>query len=507
MKKRIIASVLALALIATCVFAFAACNNGKNDVPATFEMPVGERPNYSTLESLTANKAIIDKGVAESAKADDDETKDQDAIKKAVMALYTTANESRINTPLSLVVQESDAGIEMAKVIMHSFNLRNGDKWYYQLATSVQPASDDPVYKVMAAAAAAFAGYLKVAYTNGDGNYWFFAGKGVAYCCDCSIATFPYAKFEIQEKDHPFESPLTLDDFNNKLHVLSGSIHEINNMDFCAEIIADNATIKLENGLYTVDFAIDMDSDAELVEKWFAKPQEDMKEGGQKINYYNSYRATLQMWDNGYAKYFESHADRNAGSASGKPVDKYSYVWTEKEILDLVGQDVDIKAKDKYSLLDNVNQYIEAYSDPEYVNTIQLGFFDIFGIVVGCIAVVIIVIVVTIEVLVKKGKLPKLAAKREKAKQKRLAKKAAKNGKKIALIDENSNGETIDGVFDEEDETASQSSGDTDDGNDAQSSGDSNGGNNAQSNGDTDDGNDAQSDIDASDEELSLIHI
>ena len=282
---------------------------------------------------------------------------------------------------------------------------------------------------------------MKVAYTNGDGNYWFFAGKGVAYSCDCSVPTFPYAKFEIQEKDHPFESPLTLDEFNNKLHVLNNSIHEINNMDFCAEIIADNATIKLENGLYTVDFAIDMDSDTELLEKWFAKPQEDMKEGGQKINFYKSYTATLQMWDNGYAKYFESHADRNAGTASGKPVDKYSYVWTEDEILQLVGQDVDIKEKDKHSRVETIDQYIEAYSDPDYVNTIQLGFFDFFGIAVGCVAAVIIVIVVTIEVLVKKGKLPKLAAKREKEKQKRLAKKAAKNEKKIALID-NANGET-----------------------------------------------------------------
>lgn len=441
MKKRIIASVLALTLIATCVFALAACNDKNDqDVPTSFEMPIGARPDYSALESFTANKAIIDKGVAESAKADDD-TKDQAAIKAAVMALYTSANESRINTPLSLVVQESDAGIDMAKVIMHSFNLRNGDKWYYQLATSVQPASDNKMAQLMAAAAAAFAGYLKVAYTNGDGNYWFFAGKGAAYSCDCSVPTFPYAKFEIQEKDHPFESPLTLDEFNNKLHVLSNSIHEINNMAFCAEIIADNATITYENGLYTVDFAIDMNSDTELLKKWFAKPQEDMKEGGQKINFYNSYTATLQMWDNGYAKYFESHADRNAGTASGKPVDKYSYVWTEAEILQLVGQDVEIKGKDKHNRLETIDDYIGMYSNPDYVNTIQLGFFEIFGIVVGCIAAVIIVIVVTIEVLVKKGKLPKLAAKREKAKQKRLAKKAVKNEKKIALID-NANGET-----------------------------------------------------------------
>lgn len=261
------------------------------------------------------------------------------------------------------------------------------------------------------------------------------------------MPTFPYAKFEIQEKDHPFETPLTLDEFNNKLHVLSDSIHEINNMDFCADIIADNATIKFENGIYTVDFAIDMDSDAELLEKWFAKPQEDMKEGGQSINKYNSYTATLQAWDNGYAKYFESHADRDAGTASGKPVDKYSYVWTEAEILKLVGQDVEIKEQDKHNRLETIDDYIEMYSNPDYVNTIKLGFFEILGIVLGCIAAVVIVIVVTIEVLVKQGKLPKLAAKREKAKQKRLEKKAAKQEKRIELIevvdDENENVENI----------------------------------------------------------------
>ena len=446
MKKRIIASLLCVAVIATSLFLVVACNDKDANTPTSFEMPVGTRPDYESLISST-DKAIIDKGLAESAKAESDATKDQDAIKAAVIVLYTVANKSRIETPLSLVVQESDAGISMAKVLMHSFNLRQGDKWYYQLATSVQPASDDPLYKVMAAAAAAFAGYLKVAYTHGDGEYWFFAGKGAAYSCDCSVPTFPYAKFEIQEKDHPFETPLTLDEFNNKLHVLSDSIHEINNMDFCADIIADNATIKFENGIYTVDFAIDMDSDAELLEKWFAKPQEDMKEGGQSINKYNSYTATLQAWDNGYAKYFESHADRDAGTASGKPVDKYSYVWTEAEILKLVGQDVEIKEKDKHNRLETIDDYIEMYSNPDYVNTIKLGFFEILGIVLGCIAAVVIVIVVTIEVLVKQGKLPKLAAKREKAKQKRLAKKAAKQEKRIELIevvdDENENVENI----------------------------------------------------------------
>lgn len=129
MKKRIIASLLCVAVIATSLFMVVACNDKDANTPTSFEMPVGTRPDYDSLISST-DKAIIDKGLAESAKAESDETKDQDAIKAAVMVLYTVANKSRIETPLSLVVQESDAGISMAKVLMHSFNLRQGDKWY-----------------------------------------------------------------------------------------------------------------------------------------------------------------------------------------------------------------------------------------------------------------------------------------------------------------------------------------------------------------------------------------
>ena len=138
MKKRIIASVLIVALMATCLLAFAACD--KDEVPAEFEMPVGDRPDKASLISAE-DQAIIDKGLAESAKDDDNEKKDQDAIKAAVMALYNTANRSRIETPISLVVQESDAGISMGAVLMHAINIRNGEKWYYQLATEVQSSS------------------------------------------------------------------------------------------------------------------------------------------------------------------------------------------------------------------------------------------------------------------------------------------------------------------------------------------------------------------------------
>lgn len=101
MKKRIIASLLCVAVIATSLFMVVACNDKDADAPTSFEMPVGTRPNYDSLISST-DKAIIDKGLAESAKAESDETKDQDAIKAAVMVLYTVANKSRIETRFRL---------------------------------------------------------------------------------------------------------------------------------------------------------------------------------------------------------------------------------------------------------------------------------------------------------------------------------------------------------------------------------------------------------------------
>ena len=169
MKKRIIASVLIVALMATCLLAFAACD--KDEVPAEFEMPVGDRPDKASLISAE-DQAIIDKGLAESAKDDDDESKDQDAIKAAVMALYNTANRSRIETPISLVVQESDAGISMGSVVMRAVNVRCGDKWYYQLAASAN--TDNALLKTILDATASF---VKIAYSDGNGNYYHVASR------------------------------------------------------------------------------------------------------------------------------------------------------------------------------------------------------------------------------------------------------------------------------------------------------------------------------------------
>lgn len=353
--------------------------------------------------------------------------------KEAVMTLWNVANQSRINTPVSLMLQESDAGIDMGSVIMHAFNLRYGNKWFYQLATQVETGNAF-LNEIMSA----FAGYLKVGYATGDGNFYYFGQLGPQFKCDCSIETFPYATYSIpvdeNDTNKPFSKPMTEQELKQELHYLN-SMHEINNMSFTKEIIADGATIQYDPNekLYRVEFSVNMEADEQLLAEWFALPKEDMAVGGQTLEKYNSYTAVLEVWDNGYAKSFESHSDRDAGMGSGKPVDRFEYLWNKREILEVLQQDERIDDIDKLGLL-TIEDYVDYYSNPLFVGK-ELGVLEIFGITAGCLAFVIIVIVVTVEVLVKKGKLPKLA-------ERRARKKAARADKKSRI---NSNGVSGDG--------------------------------------------------------------
>lgn len=349
MKRKLIAGIICIVMVLTCASALVACNSSPN-TESNFAMPQGARPDYDSLFS-TEDKALIDKAIAGEAS--------QDEMKQAVIALYNTANKSRIQTPLSLVVQESNAGISLANVIMHAYNLRKDNSWYYQLATSVDPSSDDPGAKLLASIAKNFAGYVKVAYTLGDGDYWFFAGKGEAYSCDCTVETFPYSTLAIQNKDNPFSEAYTLDEFNNKVHVLSDSIHELCNVDFSAEIISDNITLTYQDGYYKVAFSIDCGNAGS---DWYRKAQEDMNEGNNSIKSYEYYNAVLEVWDNGYAKQFHTESKRDAGMASGAPVDSYSYIWTEDEILELVSTDTRLEGS-----VESIDDYLAFAVKPQIV--------------------------------------------------------------------------------------------------------------------------------------------
>ncbi len=423
MRKRIVIFILILATLASCCL-FAACNKNA-DNSGVLDLEDGSRPHYDTLFN-PEDLALINEAMTEGAS---EQTK-----KRAVIALYNTANYSRISTPLSLMVQNSDAGIPsyLGSVIMHSFNLRSGDSWYYQLATDVISPIDFLMKE--------FAGLLKVAFTDGSGEYMYSIVTGSAGDCDCSLETFPYASFELTQTPVGYSE----ENFKEELHYLD-SMHEINNMQFCAEILADGAqiTYDAENGFYTVTFEVDMSADAELIRNWYSMAQKDMQVSGHSIEKYNYYRATLQVWDNGYAKYFYSDSDRTAsGMASGAPKDEFKYFWLENEIMALLAQDASVENAEE---LESPYDFIRHYSGLDIVKA-KLSEMAIAGIVVACIAVVIIITVITVEILVRLGKLPKLAARRNTKKERRMAKKEAKRVAKNGSSPPNDCGFDVSGV-------------------------------------------------------------
>ncbi len=412
MKKHMLVLALLVLTLSTC-FLFASCNRG-GESSGVLNLEDGSRPHYDSIftpEDISLINEAMSEGASEQTK------------KRAVIALYNTANYSRKSTSLSLMVQNSDAGIPswLGSVIMHGFNLRSANEWYYQLATEVESPLDVLLKE--------FAGLLKVAYTDGGGEYMYSIVTGAAGDCDCSIETFPYAEFELSKAPSKYDE----ESFKEELHYLD-SMHEINNMQFCDEIIADGASIEYdaENRFYTVCFEVDMSADAELIEKWYSMAQKDMQVSGHSIEKYNHYKATLQVWDNGYAKYFYSDSDRTAsGMASGTPKDEFKYFWVENEIMALLAQDASVENADE---LESPSDYIKHYSGLDIVNA-KLSEFMIAVIVIACILGAVIATVIVIEVLVRCGKLPKLAerrkAKKESRREKKEAKRAAKGGNAI----------------------------------------------------------------------------
>lgn len=408
MKRRfaLLCSTLILALSLGALLC--ACNGRKGD---DLTLTTGNRPDYGSLlsddEASAVNSALAD-GATEEQK------------KSAVMALLNVANRSRLDTHTSLMLQSSDAGISMGDVIMHGFNLKSGDKWYYQLA--VEASSTIAAFDLIIGD---IAGLLKIAYTKGDGNFYYTVVNGSAPECDCTVKTFPYATFVVTKEPTLY----TEEQFKTELHYLNG-MHEINNMKFVEEIIADGASIvyDTQNRCYKVEFSIDTEADPDLLAEWFALPKEDMAVGGQTLERYKSYRAELEVWDNGYAKSFKSWSDREAGMGSGKPIDGFEYIWNENEILTLLKEDESID-DEMHKMMHSIDDYIEYYSEPE-LTAERLSGLKIAGIVIGSVlggaVVAIIIAVIVVETLLKQGKLPKLQAKREAKKQKRLQKKANK---------------------------------------------------------------------------------
>ncbi len=426
--KRIVCAALVLALMSFALVGLAACNT---KYPDEFEMPTGTKPSLQNRIS-EQDLAVIEAGLAQGA--------DETAKKNAVIALYNVANSSRIEDNLSLMVQSTLMGIlpfggisedytfesdtpPVGIVNMRGFTLRNGQNWYNEFVAEML---ENELSFIMAEMTT----MVKVNYhlASDPDAYYFNIIKTSQVEADCDIVRFPYSSYKLIQQASKYD----LDQYKDKANVLDAP-NEIYNMKFVADIIADGATITHENGVYKVHFAVDPKADKALLEEWYRLPQKDMKEGNQEIKAYLRYICDFEVWDNGYAKSYVADYARDAGMGSGITLDKFNYLWNEDEIMDIISSDYRL---DDYSILerqsmglDSVDGYINYYINADIVKG-KLQPLYIALIVIACVVAVAIAIVIVIEVLVRKGKLPKLAAKREAAKQKRLQKKEAKKAKK-----------------------------------------------------------------------------
>lgn len=416
--KKSMCVVIALLISLVALVGLSACDGKAGD--GEFEMATGTRPdlaNRITSEELE----LINSAMLENA--------DKELQKQAVIKLYEIANSSRIEDGNSLMLQETFMGIcnlfshprpdmqledAMAVVKMRGFTLKSDKDWYNQFVAQLQGEANLMAF---------FTTMAKVNYhlESAPDDYYFNIMKGVQIEADCSLERFPYASFKLTEEHKRYD----LDGFKNAANVLTAP-NEIYNMDFMTDIIFDgDISIKHEDGVYKVHFSIDTAADKEKLEQWYRLPQKDMQEGNQTINAYLRYLCDFEVWDNGYAKCFAADYVRDAGNGSGITIDKFNYLWNEDEIKEVISDDYRLDHLSKLELdMMSLDDYIAFYIGVEPTfPTLYIAL-----IVVGCVVFAAIVAVIVVEILVRKGKLPKLAAKREAAKQKRLAKKAAKKG-------------------------------------------------------------------------------
>lgn len=425
MKRKVLSIILVLVLVLTSV-SLVACNKDATISKDTWNLPVGSKPSYSTLISAE-NQTIIDQAV-EYSKLDSRTVEQEAVIKSAVFAMYNIANGSRINTPLSLMVQKTDmipSSFPVGVVGMRGFTLKVGDKWYYQFAAQGQ--TDD---EFITALLSAFSQQLQIAYTEGDGNYYYQKVAGEEPECDCNVSQFPYATFKVTQDFNKYDE----EGFQNVRYYLKSQM-EINNMDLSKEIIADGAKITYDSvaGLYNVQFAVDTkNSDKDLLSKWWAQANKDMSDADFSITGYEYWYATMELWNNGYVKSFISDENREAGMGGGKTTNAFEYLWVEDEIVSLLKQDARFAevAVDTFAVDEFIDAYVEVAHNKVPARLGKLAKIGIIvGSVLGAIIISIIITVIVVETGLKKGKYPKLAAKRQAKKEKKLAKKEARKNR------------------------------------------------------------------------------
>ncbi len=343
-------------------------------------------------------------------------------VRSAVLAAYNVANRSRKQAENSLMIQHTDSGM----MIFNGFELKSGNAWYYQLPTEAPGLLD-------------FLSYTAVAYTYDSETFYYVWLDDRSFPKCRGVDVFPYAKFLRYEDATAYN----FDEFKARRFFLDDQL-ELCNMKFSLDLIDDTSEISYDADahVYTVKLVVNTGVDAAALKEWYFQAFSEGNNNPQspKTNYrtYDYWYATIEIWDNGYVKslrYDEKWGTDNAVVGS-TAFSEFKFFYGEDEILAIIQTDPRYQSlsEEEKAQLTSLADYVTFFIPP--ISAVPLRTWQIVLIALGCAIFAVIVIVVGIEVAVKKGRLPKLAAKREADKQKRLAKKAAKKGAPLESSDQ-----------------------------------------------------------------------
>ena len=412
-KKRVLLLIVALLVVVLSTTALFACNKDENKAKHALDLEEGTYPSALPSNFQGDELATVTAGLSSTA------TSEQ--VRSAVLAAYKVANRSRKTAENSLMLQVTDAGL----MYFQGFELKSGNAWYYQLPTE---SALDPLSNTL------------VAYTL-DSETFYFIRLDDGSAPRCKKPNFPYAQFVLTEapKQYDFQgfkdARFFLDD---QLELCNMNFHSVDLIDETSEISYD-----ADKHVYTVKLVVDCTQPQETMAEWY---EQTWKEGNKyspmgaiEERYYKYWNAEIEIWENGYVKYvkYDEKWESDNFIVNSTATSEFKFFYDEDEILAFLKQDPKYaeKTEEEQAEMTTLASFIEMYSNRE-LQKAPLKPWHIAVIVIGCAIFAVIVIVVTIEILVKKGKLPKLAAKREAAKQKKLAKKQAKAAKKAGVLQE-----------------------------------------------------------------------
>ena len=415
-KKRVLLLIVALLVVVLSTTALFACNKDENKTRHALDLEEGTYPSALPSNFQGDELATVTAGLSSTASVAD--------VKAAVFAAYNVANRSRLSADLSLMIQHTESGSGISAMTFNGYTLRSGNAWYYQLPRE-----------------AAFDGLsnTQVAYTL-DRETFYYAKLDSSSGAKChDIDVFPYGEFILIQAPKPYD----FDGYREHRFFLDDQL-ELCNMKLILDLIDETSSISFDatEHIYTVKLNIDCDGgDPALLKEWAAQAQAEANSEMEVERKYEKWDAVINIWENGYVKSLEydEYWTGKIGSFNldGPAKSYFKFFYEEDEIMALLKQDSRYGAlsEEKKELMTTPRAFIEMYCGAE-IGRPNLVSWHIALIVLSCIIFAVIVIVVTIEILVKKGKLPKLAAKREAAKQKKLAKKQAKAAKKAGVLQE-----------------------------------------------------------------------